>query len=654
MDDLNDPSWPATVVEFEETGLHRVSVSGELITLWGTTLEIDGTFEIWVAEPLDVNLGTFEGTPLAVGDSWSPVVHIEPGVPAAVVVDITHYPNGDAGAAETFHGEGMANAFGYFTSDETWAPTSHGEYTVSVTASYTDPADGTLWMGTRSGASIVATPNTPLIAHGQRDVNIGEQTGDLFARTWYIARSLIGDASTFAPVGAAYPFFRGDVIWLEDRSPISPTITLEDPTGLLDSLAPELANAEACRGLASCDSRKLNGRTGEGLGVHHRPDAVDYHAYWYSSSMRADGHVFHAAASDADAAPTHIQWYGADTYNCQIGTACFSSFRSDATDERNGDEEGDVKLLFGGAVVRDGTDAHFVPYASMAVLIKNPVGGVLRDPLGTRLCPPYQGAAGGLGTCGSLLVHDGHEVDLFVTPTGVRPGDILEVGDDFVFSGQAWPTLDVKARITLTMPTGATRVVRDRANAVGYIDGSSNRIQMTEPGIYTVHVSLTQDRVVPSTGLAPDPAIVADGRTTLTEHGYTEPLSAILGSPDSTYRFFVAAPDVTDTLETVVEPDGSSIDAIDLTIVAPPDTDEFSYILRGPGLVVAERLDVESGRARISLDQAALDARGFSHIIVGLDELQLTILRRVGERWLGSTVSLRGMWPLGTAPGRMR
>ena len=211
VDDLNDPSWPATVVEFEETGLHRVSVSGELITLWGTTLEIDGTFEIWVAEPLDVNLGTFEGTPLAVGDSWSPVVHIEPGVPAAVVVDITHYPNGDAGAAETFHGEGMANAFGYFTSNETWAPTSHGEYTVSVTASYTDPADGTLWMGTRSGASIVATPNTPLIAHGQRDVNIGEQTGDLFARTWYIARSLIGDASTFAPVGAAYPFGSGVV-----------------------------------------------------------------------------------------------------------------------------------------------------------------------------------------------------------------------------------------------------------------------------------------------------------------------------------------------------------------------------------------------------------------------------------------------------------
>ena len=35
VDDLNDPSWPATVVEFEETGLHRVSVSGELITLWG-------------------------------------------------------------------------------------------------------------------------------------------------------------------------------------------------------------------------------------------------------------------------------------------------------------------------------------------------------------------------------------------------------------------------------------------------------------------------------------------------------------------------------------------------------------------------------------------------------------------------------------------
>ncbi len=35
-----------------------------------------------------------------------------------------------------------------------------------------------------------------------------------------------------------------------------------------------------------------------------------------------------------------------------------------------GDEEGDVKLLFGGAVLKNGDQQHFVPYASMAVIVE--------------------------------------------------------------------------------------------------------------------------------------------------------------------------------------------------------------------------------------------------------------------------------------------
>ena len=71
-------------------------------------------------------------------------------------------------------------------------------------------------------------------------------------------------------------------------------------------------------------------------------------------------------------------------------------------DEFSGDEEGDLKLTFGGAVLRTEEEQHFAPYASFAVLTRggNYEDGVLvsGDEKGARVCPPYQGAAGGLGT----------------------------------------------------------------------------------------------------------------------------------------------------------------------------------------------------------------------------------------------------------------
>ena len=84
-------------------------------------------------------------------------------------MSIDHYVNGDPAKRESFTTSGRANQFGYFVADKTWKPEAHGEYIVRVTATYTDPIDGTVWMGTRAGASIVATPNTSLVAHGERN-----------------------------------------------------------------------------------------------------------------------------------------------------------------------------------------------------------------------------------------------------------------------------------------------------------------------------------------------------------------------------------------------------------------------------------------------------------------------------------------------------
>ena len=431
-------------IRFEQYGQYRATVTGALQTIWGDEIQIAGHYDFWVAEPLDLSLGTFEGTPLEVGDVLSPVVVVEPGVPADIEIVVDHFVDGDVDQHEQFRIVGTANALGYFAAASGWTPGSHGEYRVSVTATYVDPVDGTLWMGTRSASSIVATPDTTLIAHGERNGGLAQIAGDSTLRVWFLNRSFepaCGEVSCFsigAPEASSvghYPFFRGDVVWLADLSPIDPSITLEDPQGLLSGLAPHLQPSRACFSagcVESSDSILLSSHTTRGLAVQQRPEAVDVWAYWYSSAVRPDVSVFHAA-SEADA--EHNQWYGDDSQNCQIGLPCYGAWgRGPLGDvDRLGDEEGDVKLLFGGAVIKTDTTQHFVPYASMAVIIpaaRQREDGTfeLLDEKGQRICPRYQGAAGGLGTCDPLLRIDGREVDLFITPTGTRPGSGVRGG----------------------------------------------------------------------------------------------------------------------------------------------------------------------------------------------------------------------------------
>ena len=640
-------------VDFDQYGLHTVSLSGTLRTLRGQQLIISGTYDIWVAEPLDISLGTLEGTPLEVGDEWSPVVVVEPGVPAEVEVIIDHYVDGDFTKKETLRTSGKANQFGYFVADETWKPEAHGEYIARVIATYTDPIDGTMWMGTRTGASIVATPNTPLIAHGERTSSLASSLGLNTMHTWFVARDLNPEDPSSAD---NYPFFRGDVLWLEDADPIGPSVTLEDPDGILERIAPQVAEdyvyGMGPHRLEFTDMKRLSIHTTAGQGAHHRPNAVDSWAYWYTSSIRPDVSVHHTVNSGL--ASNHRHWYGSDTYNCQIGLTCFGAFNSDALGNRSGDEEGDIKLFFGGAVVKSAEEQHFVPYASMAVIIQD-------DLIGNRLCPPYQGAAGGLATCGPILTIDDKEVDLFVTPTGTRPGSVLEVGDDFVFSGQVWPTLDVAVEITVTTPSGQLHSFSDRASSVGYIDSDGKKFRVTESGVYTVHVKLVQDRPLPSTGLVPDPPIVADGQTTLEEYDYTSPLSAILGSSDSTYPFFVADTSHDLTVETVIHlnpiigggghthtrvPTGIAV-----TFDLGREVKSAQYTVTIPGLLIRDEIISGSpSEITIELDQAELYSQGYTNVVLGADSIEITLIGKLEDRWFAKALNLRGVSPLGGTP----
>ncbi len=366
----------------------------------------------------------------------------------------------------------------------------------------------------------------------------------------------------------------------------------------------------------------------------------------------------------------HNHWYGHDTYSCQIGLTCRDSYFGPPQGGRGGsdsrgDEEGDVKLLFGGAVLKNGSQQHFLPYASMAVIVEEgsrSESGVwsFGDAKGNRICPPYQGAAGGIGTCGPLFTHRGREVDLFVTPTGTRPGSVLQPGDRFTFSGQAWPTLDVAVEITVTGPGGQVRSFQNRANPSGFVDADGMAFVVEQPGVYEVHVSATQDRALPSTGLAPVPAVVADGRTRMDAYGYSDPLSAVLGTTDSTYRFYVVEEQATAPIRSATSilhgpagPTsvfgwaGNRVEKVTFEFPLPAGVDEAHYSLTAPGLVIEEGTVSGSSTVTVEVVQDDLYEAGFTQIILGADTMQLSIAYETPDGWEAQILNQRGFSPLG-------
>lgn len=670
---------PGLLVDLDQYGKHIITLSGSLRTAWGQDMRIRGTYEVIVAEPLELTLGTFQGMPLEVGAELDPTVLVRPHVPADVRMTVDFYPNGDPAKKQPFETSGKANRAGYFAPKDVWKAPSPGEYITRVTASWTD-TNGVLWMGSRTGASIVATPSSPLIAHGERNSMLALLANDRQLRTWFFTRAFdpaCGEAACTPIVKipargpGQYPFFIGDVMWMNDGSPIDPSITLEDPTGILAKLAPQVASDFSYCNLNPCvqapDSKKLNSHTSAGLGAQARPNAVDNWAYWYNSAIHADGVNIHNVVSEFHS--THSRWYGHDTFGCQIGLSCYRAWDDARTQsDRQGDEEGDMKVLLGGAVVKSAAGTQFVPYASMSAIVQealvtsppgvNPPTYDLRDKKGNRICPPYQGAAGGIGTCGPLTTIDGLAYDLFVTPTGTRPGEVLEVGDTFVFAGLAWPTLDVAYAVTVTSPSGKEQRFSGRASSVGHIDARDKRMTVSEPGVWTVHVSATQDRPVPSTGTVPTPAIVADGKTKLP--GYDAPLSAILGSKDSTYRFVVAAlkddlaVTTEETLRQATNGPQRVPSALTMTVAVPAGATDVRVIVGKPGLILRDAAVAASGPVRVELDADKLYAEGYTNIVLGASSLDVTVVGKAADGWFARVVNLRGMTPLGGARATIR
>ena len=175
-----------------------------------------------------------------------------------------------------------------------------------------------------------------------------------------------------------------------------------------------------------------------------------------------------------------------------------ATFDARITLANEGNREGDVLFLFGGTVAGDDVRG----YSSVAVVT---------DDDSARVVPPFSEP---------LLYYQDEPIKLFVLPTGVRPGQVLEVGERFVNVGYVAPTVSADIVTTIRKPSD-TLIHETQASNFGYFYEPEHDFIVSEAGIYWVNVEATYDGMT-SAGML------------------TKPVSGtVLGAEDGFYVFVV-------------------------------------------------------------------------------------------------------------------
>jgi hypothetical protein len=309
------------------------------------------------------------------------------------------------------------------------------------------------------------------------------------------------------------------------------------------------------------------------------PQDIDQWGYWYGSSERPDVRVRELISEDNMGT---AYWRFNDTYGYQIG------------EPADGDHPGDIKWEFGGAVLRVVSDTNpineYAIYSSFWVLL--PHG----DPVGARVTPPFQDATGASINGGPIMTLNGQDIDMLFLPKGVRPGDVLDVGDTISFSGHVGPPLDSRVTVTITSPTGVTHTRQWHANKVGWLYDPTFDLVASEPGPWTVDVAVLHDR--PYTGNGVIPASHNTG--------------TVLGTAGR-YEFYVVEPDSSRLFVTSPQPGfitwpTGHIEPIQIRGAAPAGTTAVRFTIHDKGVVIGQGAVVPdaSGAFTVTYDATAL------------------------------------------------
>ena len=449
-------------LSFDQYGKHSISLVGTIDDIYGNTYEISGTYDVYVAENLDLEFGTFPSTPFEVGDSFSPGVIVQPGVPADVEIKLEHLPNSEKSQIKAKTFSGKANRFGYFMPQgkELFTFQKAGEYRVDYNVSYKD-ANEVLWMGSRSWGNVVETPDSLIVTHGRRGSESNAET-----RQWYNMEDTNSDQNAHFFL----PYQTGDISWMDNsttwNAAMTNIVTIEDQSGAISSLGRQQNHLEEGQMHLKSSSEFSS------IPPFLIPNQETNHwGYYYSGIGRPGVSVREFVGTEQS---SNGYWRFDTPYNFQLGNGA------------NGDAVNDFKFMFGGAVYRAPASdfSYYGAYGSLWVMLPED------DQIGGRIMPPFQGAAGG-PSGGPIMKLKDKEIDIFYHPQGVRPGTIVEVGDIASFSGQIAPTLASDISITIISPSGSQNVISGKANKVGYYYDPASDFEIKEAGIYEVYVQVT-------------------------------------------------------------------------------------------------------------------------------------------------------------------
>jgi hypothetical protein len=604
---------------FDQYGSHQISLLGEVDDIYGNTYLINSTYDVHVAQLLDLDPAQLPTMPYVQGDVFAPGLHIYPPFPADVTVQLVQMPYSDPAQAITSTVSGQANRFGYFQqpADSVITLTAPGEFRVDITASHTEP-DGTMWMGSMTWGNVVEGPAPMIRAHGRRGLDYISEIIDE-QPPWFDVNTIPPERKQGA-VEVYYPYFSGDIHWgLETFQPgdsIHPIITIEDlgATGAYTGPVYNLLRANHPRGWTeyrrppsgartysnlikrmAIDEAPLTISTRTGVNGSVFPEEIDMWAYYYASSERPGVRVRENIAEDMIGVG---YWGFDDTYNYQFGVPV------------DGDLPGDLKWEFGGAVLRTITEtspltspvalSEYAIYSSLWVLLPTD------DARGARVTAPFRGAGELDGGPIMTITVQGQPtaIDMLFLPLGVRPGDVLEVGDVIAFSGMVGPPVDSRVSVTITSPSDTSHPAVLRANKIGWVYDPGFDFAALEPGRWMVDVHVLHDRVYEPTGGDPNnPLNPYYGHNTGTVLGTSGRYEFYVVEPGSPRLFLTAPqPGILTWLEGEIEP-------VQIQGYAPPGASAVYYTIYDKGTVMRQGsvTPEASGRFVITYDAEALN-----------------------------------------------
>ncbi len=484
------------------TGEYVLELRGHMLDRFGRRYEAGGRYPFTVALPLSFSTPVKPGTNFLAGGIYPASAHVNPPVPAEVVVRVTYVPNSDEERKVVRTFTGTANRFGHFRPEgPPLRMEEPGEYSSLVTARYID-ASGNLWQASQASAGVIAQHDPEMVLHGGRTFISCPHPDEEHYGGWdryqldFEGGSSYLDEELLSQFDHVFPYHSGDTLFVATTYPFESVVgivlSMEARTKELAKRVVEAYNPEGRVynypttprwrwpvflpdvfkfgednfgyyriSEEHPDHLPILSANTEGLSPWLYPEHNEIEAYTYLGVIRPGFPVMSLAYGGSFMGPCWI--ISPNPYGGQINAG------------PNGDLPGDLYRVMGGLVVKDLVSGrnHYAAYSSAIVTL--PPGSY-----GTSVSAPGERAMSWL---------NGRELPYFL---GMDTSDVFMVGENMMLGGTVMPPVAANVTVTVTKPDGQQDVLQGRANRLGGWPPPAP-VVVDQPGVYRVKVHVEAD-----------------------------------------------------------------------------------------------------------------------------------------------------------------